>query len=313
MWWLLNQIQLAREQTVDELVLGSAGDRDSYLRALLEMASIRLEPDLAPAPLFLRRRHLRERVALIVSGGVMSKRRLRASLAFFSVLLPVAAGLGVQLVPLQGAPQADAAGIEVKSAVDILHRTGVEYPSSAIQAGLGGDVVVDVRVDSKGEVVGVTGVSGPEALRAALLRSVVNWHFDATRGLPEHFEVAARFTPVARATVGAAVSGVSPAFEGQPIRGVNLDQTPPALRDRIAAALPIRAGDTVNADRLREASQAVREIDEHLIVGTMVNSAGDRYVFVAAPGSRGTPTMAPPPPPPPSDVALPPDPNSTLR
>ena len=47
-WWLLGQIQLAREQTVDAQVIGITASRKHYIDALLAVAG----GDLVPATLF---------------------------------------------------------------------------------------------------------------------------------------------------------------------------------------------------------------------------------------------------------------------
>ena len=63
-WWLLGEIQLAREQAVDRRVIEITQSRDPYMDALLAMAGARPQLDLAPAPLFLRKRHLKQRVVV---------------------------------------------------------------------------------------------------------------------------------------------------------------------------------------------------------------------------------------------------------
>jgi len=61
-WWLLGQSRLAREQLVDAEVVRLTSARNEYIISLLTIAGMRLELDLAPAPLFLRRRHLIQRL-----------------------------------------------------------------------------------------------------------------------------------------------------------------------------------------------------------------------------------------------------------
>src|SRR6185437_7573519 len=72
-WWVLGEIQLAREQTVDMAVIEMTQARDPYVDTLLAMAGVSAEMDLAPAPSFLRRRHLKQRVLGIVQERKMSK------------------------------------------------------------------------------------------------------------------------------------------------------------------------------------------------------------------------------------------------
>ena len=85
-WWLLGEIGLAREQVVDRAVVELTRSRDEYLDALLAIAGAKPQLDLAPAPLFLRKRHLKQRVVSIMKEVQMSKTRSISSLA---------AGLGV--------------------------------------------------------------------------------------------------------------------------------------------------------------------------------------------------------------------------
>src|SRR5260370_7057996 len=80
-WWLLGQIQLNREQAVDAEVIRITASREQYIDALLAVAGSHLQPDLAPAPLFLRKTHLAQRVALILKEVSMSKKRLLSSFA----------------------------------------------------------------------------------------------------------------------------------------------------------------------------------------------------------------------------------------
>src|SRR5581483_12316571 len=56
-WWLLGEIQLAREQAVDREAVERTNAREPYVDALLAAAGASIEADLAPAPLFLRKRH----------------------------------------------------------------------------------------------------------------------------------------------------------------------------------------------------------------------------------------------------------------
>ena len=72
-WWLLGEIQLAREQAVDSQAIERTQARDEYVDALLAFAGAKPQMDLAPAPLFLRRRHLRQRVMSIFKEVRMSE------------------------------------------------------------------------------------------------------------------------------------------------------------------------------------------------------------------------------------------------
>ncbi len=58
-WFALSQIQLAREQTVDSEVVGLMSNRERYSeRGSCTSLLQRLHADVAPAPLFLKKRQL---------------------------------------------------------------------------------------------------------------------------------------------------------------------------------------------------------------------------------------------------------------
>ena len=75
-WWVLSQTRLAREQLVDAEVVRLTAARESYVNALLTVAGARPTLDLAPAPLFLRRRHLLQRMHFLLTEVPMSNSRL---------------------------------------------------------------------------------------------------------------------------------------------------------------------------------------------------------------------------------------------
>ncbi|MBV8731541.1 MAG: M56 family metallopeptidase, partial [Acidobacteriia bacterium] len=114
-WWLLGEIGLAREQEVDRQVVAVTRTRDEYVDALLAIAGAGAQLDLAPAPLFLRKQHLKRRVISLVQEVRMSKTRLLSSLAAALGVLVAACWLSASLFPLSAAPEAiaDSPGIQV--------------------------------------------------------------------------------------------------------------------------------------------------------------------------------------------------------
>src|SRR5262245_15549621 len=70
--WLTAQIQLAREEIVDELTVSATGDRRTYVEALLAFADT---PGLSPAPAFAHRRQLFHRILSVSKEKVMSRPR----------------------------------------------------------------------------------------------------------------------------------------------------------------------------------------------------------------------------------------------
>lgn len=179
-WWLLGEIQLAREQAVDRLVVETTQSRDPYVDALLTMAGARPELDLAPAPLFLRKRHLKQRVVGILREVRMSKARWISAFAAGLAIMAAACWFVTGAIPLAAEPQivADAPGVAVNTnGAALMHRAPVPYPPEALAKGVQGTVVVQVKLDANGEVSDAGIVSGPDELRRGVLQSVLSWHF----------------------------------------------------------------------------------------------------------------------------------------
>jgi TonB family protein len=135
--------------------------------------------DLAPAPLFLRKRHLKQRVISVLKEVRMSRTRLTSALAAGLAILVAACWFVTGAFPLAAAPQVvnDAPGVAVDlGSAGVMHRTGVVYPAAALKQGVQGTVVVEVKLDADGNVADAHVVSGPDELRRAALESVLQWH-----------------------------------------------------------------------------------------------------------------------------------------
>lgn len=100
-WWLIDQIHLGIEQVVDREVVRLSGARRPYLDALLKIAATRSVPVLHPASMFLKQRHLAQRVASLVKEASMSRVRLAASFTVVGVLLAASGYFVVQAFPLR--------------------------------------------------------------------------------------------------------------------------------------------------------------------------------------------------------------------
>ena len=316
-WFLLNRVQLAREQVVDQTVVECTQDAHEYVGALLKIAASQIEPDLAPAPLFLRKRHLHERVDAILQGVHMSKSRLVLTMSTMLTFVPAVAGLMAWYMPLRAAAQTaepDSAGVEVKTgAFKVRHRAPVPYPLSAREKGEEGTVVVSVTVDRSGEVTDARVVSstGPEELRRAVLGSVLQWHFSMDpvevspgdrRPVPSSFEIAVGFhpdrTPAPPAPVAAALS--EPYLT---ISRIDLSRVPEDLRSKLQEAITLREGQSVRGEDIKELQRLVRKVDSHLAMamsGTSVKNGEVVLSFslrqptvsmeAAVPPAGGTPT-----------------------
>ncbi len=104
-WWLLAQARLAREQLVDEEVVRLTSSREPYIDALLTIARARPSLDLAPAPLFLRRRHLTQRMYSLLKEVHMSRFRLASSYLCVFIGLAGTTWGAFLFRPLTGRPQ----------------------------------------------------------------------------------------------------------------------------------------------------------------------------------------------------------------
>jgi TonB family protein len=159
-WWVVERIQLAREQVVDCEVVRRTGERDCYLEALLQTAALRARTGWEAAPTFLRTRHLRQRVALILKEDIMSKKRLAISMAVAACALAITAiwaGWSIPLLaPLQASPQRGGDGKVYKVGVDrtsaprLIEKIEPQYTEEARDAQLQGTVVLGVEVGSDG-------------------------------------------------------------------------------------------------------------------------------------------------------------------
>jgi bla regulator protein blaR1 len=190
MWWLIGRIQLSREQVVDGAAVGLTDSKERYVDALLLVALNKSRISLVPAPLFMRRSLLRQRVAQILQETTMTTRRLIASLTVSTAALALAATVAVRSFPLEAqgtkgfAPESGAGPIQiVKGGDHLLHASLSEYPRRAIEQQVQGDVVLDLVTDERGEVSDARVLSGPDELRRAALESVLQWHYspDAVR------------------------------------------------------------------------------------------------------------------------------------
>ena len=116
-WMLLSQTRLVREQLVDAEVVRLTSAREPYIDALMAIARGRQVLDLTPAPLFLRRRHLTQRMHALLKEVSMSKLRLFSSYGSMTAVLGVAAWFAPGPFPLVGGPQYQASPALARGAV----------------------------------------------------------------------------------------------------------------------------------------------------------------------------------------------------
>lgn len=259
-WWLIGQAQLAREQTVDGEVVALTGNRAQYLNALLTMAGNRPVLDLAPAALFLRKRHLKNRVTLLLKEATMSKRNLVSLCAAGCGVLCMAGWLALHTFPLQAAPLPQEA-----AQPNLLHSVAPQYPQAAREKHIEGDVVLEVHIDAAGRVSDTKVLSGPEELRSAALQAILQWHYNPqAMTLPATTQVTMNFKlPGGGAPDFAPTIALPPDWHGT-VRSIQIDGLTAAARDELLQRLPVHEGDAVNTEAMNSVSKTVHDFDTHL-------------------------------------------------
>lgn len=196
-WWLLNRIQLSREQTVDYEVVRLTGNKQPYLDSLVEFARAQGRPRAVPAPLFLKESHLVQRVALLLKEVSMSRSRLTVSAISIFLLLIGTIYLAAGWFPLTGAPlavQERNSGAEVRApqttaiqvAGDIqesklIFRVEPIYPEEAKRLGLNGIVRLRININEEGQVNRIVTPAGPPPmLIQAASDAVTKWRYSPT-------------------------------------------------------------------------------------------------------------------------------------
>ncbi len=278
-WWLIGQTQLAREQTVDGEAVALTGNRAQYLNALLAIAGNRPALDLAPATLFLRKRHLKNRVALLLKEVTMSKRTLISFCAASCGVWLAAGWLALHTFPLQAAPVP-------QNPTEMLHSVAPIYPQAAKDKHIEGAVVLEVQIDADGHVTDAHVLSGPPELRNAALTAVLQWHYSSKAlTLPTTKQETLDFKlPKENAPASLAQRKSGPPFT---LKEIQIDGLTTTARDELMSRLPVHVGDSVDADVMQSVTQTVRAFDEHLVAAAKWNE-GILRIFVAAPRAEGT-------------------------
>ncbi len=320
-WWLLGEIGLAREQAVDRQVVEVTQSREGYVDALLAIAGARPRLDLAPAPLFLRKRHLKQRVISVLKEVRMSRTRLISALAAGLAILVAACWFVTGAFPLAAAPEVvnDSPGVTVDlGGAGVMHRTGVAYPEAALRQGVQGTVVVEVKLDANGNVGDAHVVSGPDELRNAALQSVLQWHLMKNlAGSSQQVSISFRLPasspmqpPAAAAGVAGGVyrvgAGVAtpvlapdgrrltpqPAWVGRTLTSITVSGLSDQARADLLSQMPVHEGDTLSVESLLSVTRVARGFDEHLSVGVTSVGSSEATLEVMILGGTRTVTLS---------------------
>jgi len=229
-WWLVGELQLAREQVVDRLTVAATGARREYMDALFSAADLPSAPPLLSG--FLRRRHLARRLVSLAEEVVMSRVRLVAGGALMVAVLLGGGAVALAAWPLAPMPRERAQpqieqirGLRPDTAggVRVLHRLDVEVPGIVAGADFGEILLdVDAAVESDGGVTsarvvtatlhGDRGSSAPveprvvEAAATAAVDAIRGWRFEAPPETPASVLVRVRFDGESHRSVVVAVT-----------------------------------------------------------------------------------------------------------
>src|SRR5262245_40130963 len=173
-WWLLSQTRLAREEAVDAEVVRLTSACEPYINALLIMAGESAGLDLAPAPLFLRRRHLTARMHFLLAEASMSRMRLISSYVLMLAILCGAGWLALDAFPLVGPAQIRKSkqlsdNITISPGGDLID-WNILYPADALAKRVEGTVWVELTLRANGDVGDARIMSGPDELRRSVLQ-----------------------------------------------------------------------------------------------------------------------------------------------
>ena len=296
-WWLLAEIQLAREQAVDWRVVQITQERDPYVDALLEMAGARPELDLAPAPLFLRKRHLKQRVVEIIREATMSKTRWITALAASVVFLAAACWLVTGAFPLAAAPQMGAPAAGSGGAVSsgpsgsvsadqlLLHDDGTYTSSTSVLKSISVSGISDA---AKADLLARLPVHEGDTLPAKI-SGVMDKVGEAVAKFDPHLHVAMnihngiammRISPDEPAASGNGSAHMSDETLRGILRGLNARQPSPlanrviksivvsGISDQakadVLARLPVHVGDTLTEDATIDVTIAIRKFGLNL-------------------------------------------------
>ena len=159
-WWLVGELQLAREQVVDRLTVAATGARRAYMDALFTAADAPSAPPLLAG--FLRRRHLARRLIALTEEVVMSRARLAVGGVLVLGVLLGSGAAAVAAWPLAAAQVSsipEAGPSTPAGQLAVAHRVGVDVPGGLSRQLTNATIVLDLVVDEQGEVTSVRPVS----------------------------------------------------------------------------------------------------------------------------------------------------------
>jgi TonB family protein len=143
-------------------------------------------------------------------------------------------------------------------------------------------------------------ISGPEEVRNAVLRSVLNWHFDrdaagSVRQISVTFQPPAPSEPpVPGATMEQRLKQLEAEQKARPpangprgiLKGIVITGLSDSAKTDLLARLPVHEGDTLSPDQLPRILESVKAFDEHLTVNLSPQLSGETVLRITGPGAR---------------------------
>ena len=275
--WLIDRIQLTREQVVDRESIVLLGSRKTYLKSMVEIARWDNPVPPLPAPLFLKECQLSRRVRLLLQlrEAKMSKMKSAIPLTACFVVLAATGWWSMAALPLVAPPSIQPQEVEPAleepvqvgsnvMASKLIHRVDPEYPRGLeSERPPLGHIILSAVVGKNGEVQQVEVLRGDEdhpALDSAAMEAVRQWRYEpfTLNGKP----VPARTTVVVRFTSdGAARQKVDDKdIQSQIERAIAAAERARAAAERARAAAERARAAAERAQPVAERARAVAEI-----------------------------------------------------
>jgi len=186
---------------------------------------------------------------------------------------------------------------------NLLHRAPLPYPAEALQKNVQGIVLVDATLNERGVVIDARVISGPELLRKAALKSILDWHYSP--GTLSPVQVVVDFkTPQPRPVLLNGVSSTG-ARQGTPtpprpvrtalefpnvpeppkltagvIKRIQFTGVSSQTQETLLSRIPVREGDSFEIGTISRIIEILLEVDEHLAARyDLLDFDGDRRQF----------------------------------
>jgi TonB family protein len=189
-WWIVERIQVSREQLVDRLVVARLPWKRAYMAALLAFADGSRRP-VTPATAFLRRRDLRSRMRELARESVMSQRRMVwTAVVVAGVIAGTIAGT-VLALPLNAD---SSAAVQAQEVLDsqafgvtlprVVSEVKPRYTAEAMRARIEGTVIMTavIRTDgTPGDIVVTKSLDAEYGLDREAAAALAQWRFEPGR------------------------------------------------------------------------------------------------------------------------------------